>query len=167
MKLNITRAWLEKWLATTGGDSEVGAGARDLAHLKNEVTRRKVTPPALAGASNQLGKAVRFVREKRGWSVNDLARAADVDVAEIEQIESSESPELAPRTAIYLADALGFSRTRMQQFAGHLTAKEGLHAANAEYRFAARSKGTGEISDSEYDAIRALVAVLGERDPKD
>jgi transcriptional regulator with XRE-family HTH domain len=167
MKLKITRAWLEKWLAATGGDAEAGAGTSGLEHLKKEVTRRKVTPSALAGASSQLGKAVRFVREKRGWSVNDLARAADVDVAEIERIESSESPQLAPRTAIYLADALGFSRTRMQQFAGHLTVREDLQAANSEYKFAARSKGTGQISDAEYDAIRALVAVLGERDAKD
>lgn len=167
MKLAISRAWLEKWLANTGGDAEVGAGAGDVEHLRREVTRRKVTPPALAGASSQLGKAVRFVREQRGWSVSDLARAADVDVSEIEQIESSEVPQLAPRTAIYLADALGFSRTRMQQFAGHLTSKSALQAASKEYRFAARSKGTASISDAEYDAIRALVAVLGERGPQD
>jgi transcriptional regulator with XRE-family HTH domain len=165
MDLKITREWLMNRLSQNS-DSDVGAGSHNLTHLKNEVTRRTVTPQALVGATSQLGKAVRFVRERRGWSVEDLARAADVDATEILQIESAEIPTLSPRTAIYIADALGFSRTRMQQFAGHLAVND-AQATATEYRFAAKSKGTSAISDSEYDAILALVTVLGERDSKD
>src|SRR5262245_7979903 len=85
MKLNITREWLARQLERID-DSNVGAGS-ELSDLKREVERRTVTPPALAGVPNQLGKAIRYVREQRGWSVQDLAKIADVDVEEIAAIE--------------------------------------------------------------------------------
>ena len=166
MKLNITREWLARWLARAD-DTAIGAGGSDLRSLKQDVERRTVTPPVLADIPSQLGQAVRFVREQRGWSPEDLARIADVDVHDIILIETSDTPELSPRAAVYLADALGFSRTRLQELARLVQPPSEAAPESTPLRFAAISSGTHKVSDDQYEAVRALVAVLAEKEAAD
>lgn len=165
MKLTITPEWLARQLAR-GDDSLIGASGTDLAKLRQDVERRSVTPPVLTDVPSQVGQAVRFVREQRGWTQEDLARIADIDVQDIVHIESSDQPEIQPRAVVYLARALGFSQTRLQQLAGHREADTSSNTSGMALKFAARSRPM-KTSDAHYESVRALVAVLAEKDKAD
>ncbi|OIT12639.1 hypothetical protein BL243_23110 [Ralstonia solanacearum] len=132
--------------------------------FKKDMEQRTVTPSVLAGVPTELGKVVRFVREQRGWSRAELAELADVDEADVEALETLSAYSPTPRTVGQLADACHFKRARFIELAQHRS----VFAANeSAVRYVAKSKGTESITDEDYEAVRALVEVLSERnDPK-
>lgn len=156
MKFEISREWLLEKLAQ-GDDTNVGAGGTSLEQFKKDIERRMVTPSVFADVPTELGKAVRFVREQKGWTRSELADLADIDEAEVESIETRSDFDPKPRTVTQLADACHFSRERFIQLAKHRTM---LAANESSVRYAAKSNGTESVSDDEYQAIRALVEVL-------
>lgn len=162
MNFKITKDWLERRLAQSD-DANAAAGGTSLADLQRDAEARTVTLSVLAGVPNEIGRVVRFVREQRGWSRNELAELAQIDEEEVIKIESIASYEVAPRTAMHLADVCGFSRTRFQQLARHTAQTPDISRSIQEYRFAANSKGVNEVSDDEFEAVRALVDVLSEK----
>ncbi|MEO6803184.1 MAG: helix-turn-helix transcriptional regulator [Granulicella sp.] len=162
MKLKIDKEWLGRKLERAD-DAEAAAGGTTLEELKKSVERRVVTPSVLASAKSELGKVVRFVREKRGLSRHELAELATLSESEIEAIETRSNYEPSLRAIVYLADPLGLSRDRLKELAGfvadsHLEAK-----GTTQYQFAANSKSVDTVSDEEYEAVRALVEVLSEK----
>ena len=156
MKFEISREWLLEKLAHCD-DTKVGAGGTPLAEFKKDVEQRTVTPSVLTNVPTELGKAVRYVREQRGWTRSELADLADIDEAEVESIETKIDFDPKPRTVTQLADACHFSRERFIQLAKH---RSKLAANEPSVRYAAKSNGTDTVSDAEYEAIRALVEVL-------
>jgi transcriptional regulator with XRE-family HTH domain len=167
MKLNITKEWLERKL-TEALDTNASAGRSDdqaLDELKKDVERRTVSPTVFVEARTQLGMVIRFIREERGWSRQELADIATMDLEEIVALETSEAYEPTPRAVSYLADALGLSKDRLKELVGFVRKRPVLlgkrEAANdREIRFAAKSKKLGELTDEQYEAVRALVEVL-------
>jgi transcriptional regulator with XRE-family HTH domain len=163
MKLHISREWLEQKLRQ-GDDADVGAGGTPLEQFKKEMQQRTVTPAALAEAPTELGQVLRYVRERRGWTRSELAELADVDVAEIEALETKKNFDPTPRTVGQLADACHFSRSKFIELASH---RLRVAANDSVLRYAAKSKGTASVSDEQYEYIRALIEVLSQgEEPK-
>jgi len=159
MKFEITREWLAKQLAHCD-DTSVGAGGTAFEEFKKDVEQRTVTPSVLANVPTELGKVVRYVREQKGWTKAELAELADVDEADLDLIETKADYDPKPRTVIQLADACHFSRERFIKLAGH---RATCAANESSVRYAANSKSTDSVTDSEYEAVRALVEILSKQ----
>ena len=160
MKFRTDAKWLERKLAVAN-DEAVGADGTSLEDLKRDVDRRAITPATIAAAPTELGKVVRFVRERKGLSRTELADIARVDEAEIAAIETQFEATLSPRALINLSDALELSRNRMKELAGFVRSRSA--SVSADERFAAQSKRIDSISEDEYETIRALVDVLSQK----
>jgi transcriptional regulator with XRE-family HTH domain len=165
MKLHITKEWLERKLAEAL-DNNASAGKADeqsLQEIKNDAERRTVSPTVFVEACTQLGKVVRYVREQRGWSRQELADITSMDLSEIVAIETAQTYEPTPRAISFLADALGLSKERLKELVG-FTVHKGRQAANdQQLRFAAKSRNLEKLTDDQYDALRALVEVLQDK----
>lgn len=161
MNLKFTQEWLEKRLATAD-DTLAGAGGSDINELKREVQLRSVTPSIFTESQTSLGKVVRYIREQRGWSQQELADIATIEEIEVRKIETESTYEPAPRAVIYLADALGLSRERFKELVGFVMNKT-TSSGHPQLQFATNSKGIKSISSDEYEAVRALVEVLAEK----
>lgn len=160
MKFRTDAKWLERKLAVAS-DEVVGTDGTSLEDLKRDVDRRVITPATIAAAPTELGKVVRFVRERKGLSRTELADIARVDEAEITSIETQSGATLSPRALVNLSDALELSRNRMKELAGFVRSQSAR--ASAEEPFAAQSKRIDSISEDEYETIRALVDVLSQK----
>jgi transcriptional regulator with XRE-family HTH domain len=162
MKFTITEKWLRNRLAQAD-DSDAAAGGTTREELQQDAQRRTVTPQALAHAPTQIGKVVRFVREQRGFSREDLARIADIDVSEIVAIETQMHYRPSPRAATFIATALGLSPRRFQEQAGlRISYSSDLPE---EVRYAAHSRTDVQPTEEEFETIRALVKALSGSDP--
>jgi transcriptional regulator with XRE-family HTH domain len=161
MKLKINKEWLDRKLATAD-DAEAGAAGTSFDELKKNVERRTVTPSVIAAAQSELGKVVRFVREKKSMSRRELADRTTLGEEEIEAIETRRDFTPSLRAVIYLAEALDLSTDRLKELAGHV-ASGGVSSEHARHQFAANSKSIDTVSEEEYEAIRALVEVLSEK----
>lgn len=161
MKFKFSREWLNRKLKTAD-DTAVGAGGTSREELRRDLEGRTVTPTVFADIPTQLGKVVRFIRERRGLSHEDLAAMASIEASEVRSIESDAQYVPSPRSVIYLADALDLSRRRLQELVGFVKAADAA-PGSVPLRFAANSKGVRAISQGEYEAVRALVDVLSEK----
>lgn len=162
MNFESMRDWLARKL-TQIDDADAAAGGTSLDALRQDAEARTVTPAVLAEVPTEIGRAVRYVREQRGWSRREMADLANIDEVEVLRVETVVDYVLAPRTVVCLARVCGFSTQRFQQLAKHIEIHE-HHAANSEqFRFAARSNNIGSVSPEEFEAVRALVAVLSEK----
>lgn len=159
MKLEITDEWLARKLKRCD-DLNVAAEGMTAEQFKKDVEERTVTPSIFGHIPTELGKVVRFVREQHGWTQTELAELADVDAEEIVSLETRMDFDPSPRTVTQLANACHFSRARFIQLANH---RRESAANDSELRFAAKSKSTEEVTDEEYEAVRALVEVLSQR----
>jgi transcriptional regulator with XRE-family HTH domain len=162
MKFNITEAWLRSRLARAD-DSDAAAGGTTPEELQQDAQRRTVTPQALAHTPTPIGKVVRFIREQRGFSREDLAQIADVDVSEIIAIETVVDYQPNPRAATYIANALGLSPKRFQEQVGLRLPRASGSAEPMQY--AAHSRTDAQPTEEEFETIRALVKALSDRDP--
>lgn len=162
MKLKINTEWLNRKLEKAD-DATAGAGGTSFDELKKNVERRTVTPSVIAAAQSELGKVVRFVREKKGMSRRELADLAKLSDEEIEAIETRRDYAPSLRAIIYLADALDLSRDRLKELAGYVAKKPETTEHSTQYKFAANSKAVDTVSDEQYEAVRALVEILSEK----
>lgn len=162
MKLEITKEWLAQKLAEAD-DSEAAAGGTSLEELRKDAEKRTVTPSVFAEAHTELGRVVRFIREQRSWTQQQLAALASIDVSEVISIETVVGYTPSPRAVVYLADALGLSRARLKELVGFVVSKNKAAANDSEMRFAANSKSVDRVSESEYEAICELVKLLSEK----
>jgi transcriptional regulator with XRE-family HTH domain len=160
MKFRTDAKWLERKLAIAN-DEVAGANGTSLEELKRNIDRRSITPGTIAAAPTELGKVVRFVRERKGLSRAELAEVARISEIEVTSIETQPDATLSPRALINLSDALELSRNRMKELAGFVRNRS--VSSSREERFAAQSNRIDSISEDEYETIRALVEVLSEK----
>jgi ribosome-binding protein aMBF1 (putative translation factor) len=159
MKFSITQDWLRRHLKQAD-DSNVAAAGTTLDELERDAQRRTVTPLILASVPTDIGKVVRYIREQKGWSREDLSKLADVDLADIVGLESTPDYSPSPRAAVCLADVLGLSRTRFQEKLGMRVVRDVSASTRQELKWAAHSKAGAPTSDEDFEAIRALVKAL-------
>lgn len=160
MKIEIDKDWCMR-MAQLEGDAEIGAG-----RLAIDPVFDGDPVPAEDGEEEgpnvAFGRFVNLMRRQRGISLEQLADDANVNLADLVEIESNphHKPEL--RTAHQLANYFKVSRAGLMQVAG-LAAPKDTRLFNEGVRFAARSESTAALTPEEDAALEAFVAVFGEQ----
>ena len=113
MKLEIKRKWCLA-AARREGDVEVGAG-RIAFDPQPEVEGTPVQALSLEAMQLAFGRLVNFLRRKRNWSIEELARQAKVDAAELLLIENEVPHQAEPHTVFQLANVFNVSFKSLQQ----------------------------------------------------
>lgn len=158
MKFAISREWCaEKGKAESG--AEIGAGLLGI-------------DPLLSGGEGRVsvidesriafGRFVHLNRRKLKLSFEALAEKADVEIAELLNIEHDASYEPEPRTIYQLATVFKVDQKKLMQLSGLAKPKSSKFIEEA-VRFAARSEALQDLNDQELAALEAIVAVLSER----
>ncbi len=161
MKMEMTKEWCLR-MAQLEGDAEIGAGLT----AADPIFDGEVMPAGATAASEEtniaFGRFIRLMRRHRGLTLEKLAENADVEVAELVEIEDDtrHKPEL--RTVYQLATFFKVPRSNLLQVAG-LTAPKDRQLIDEAVRFAARSEPVAALSPEELRALEAFVAVLSEQ----
>lgn len=166
MRMDRSKDW---WLARARreGDAVVGAGLLAVDPVPDERPSRVASPAPVAADETRIafGRFVNLMRRRRGYSVEQLARAADLDLSELLVIEDDLRYVPEPRTVFRLAQTFDVPQQRLMQVAGLAAANDdGLR--EEAVRFAARSESVQKLTREEAQALEAFVAVLSEREPK-
>ena len=163
MKLERSKDW---WMARARreGDAVVGAGL--LAFDPAPAARASgVTVGAAEDTRIAFGKFVNLMRRRRGFSMEQLAEAAELEASELLVIEDDVDYVPEPRTVFKLAQTFEVSQLRLMQLAG-LSAANDVGFREEAVRFAARSESVQKLTREESSALEAFVAVLSEQEPK-
>ena len=148
-------------MAQLEGDAEIGAGRLAIDPVFDGETTSAVAGDD-EGPNIAFGRFVSLMRRQRGLSLEKLADDADVDMADLVEIESDphHKPEL--RTAYQLANYFNVSRSSLLQVAG-LTEPKDARLFDEAVRFAARSEPMTALTPEEGAALESFVAVLSEQ----
>ena len=146
----IQAALLESELDTTVGAGRFQFGAE---------ARLTAPVPSDAETVSVFGRFVELMRRKRGLSVEKLAIEADVDIAELVEIEEDIHTRPEPRTVYQLARFFRVPEAGLLQIAG-LTSARDSSLVHESVRFAARSNPVNALSAEERSALEAFVAEL-------
>ena len=160
MKVEIGKEWSMR-MAQLEGDAEIGAGRLAV----DPVFDGETFPIAASqeeGPNVAFGRFVRLMRRQRGLTLEKLANDADVDIADLVEIEGDPHHRPEPRTAYQLANYFKVPRSGLMQMAG-LTAPKDARLLDEAVRFAARSEPTAALTSEESAALEAFVAVLSEQ----
>ncbi|NGM37252.1 MULTISPECIES: helix-turn-helix domain-containing protein [Methylobacterium] len=146
------------------GDAAVSAGL-----LALDPAPEARPSSAQAGASDEsriaFGKFVHLMRRHRGFSMEQLAEAAELEASELLVIEADVHYVPEPRTVFRLAQTFDVSQRRLMQLAG-LSAANDAGFREEAVRFAARSEAVEKLTPDESSALEAFVAVLSEQELK-
>jgi HTH-type transcriptional regulator, competence development regulator len=112
------------------------------------------------GMHRVFGRFVEYARRESGLTVERLAERADVDLAEIVEIERDDDYIPQVRTVHQIAQVLKLPTSRLLQVAGLVTARSSV--SGAALKFAARSEPTSQLSPNEREAFEEFVKVLVE-----
>src|SRR5689334_14844732 len=123
MKLERSKRW---WLARAAkeGSSAVGAGLLSLDPQHEEQEERVQQPSPAEDARIAFGKFVELMRRRLGFSVEQLAQEANLDVSELLVIEDDLHYLPEPRTVYQLAQTFKVSQQRLMQLAGLAEVKD-------------------------------------------
>jgi transcriptional regulator with XRE-family HTH domain len=154
--MNNDPAWLEKLVAEEDY-GPVSAGGWIGKPLEAPGAGRAVEP------SWAFAQLVEYARRRRKWTLEDLAREADVDLAALVAIKRNLRAAPEPRTVYQLAQALQLPADRLMQLAGLAVARD-EKLAQAAVRFAARSEPTAQLAHEEQAGLREIRA--GAREPE-
>jgi transcriptional regulator with XRE-family HTH domain len=163
MKLERSKEW---WMARARreGDAVIGAGLLAFDPAPDE--RPSGAQTAIVEETRiAFGKFVNLMRRRRGFSMEQLAQAADLDASELLVIEDDVHYVPEPRTVFKLAETFEVSQRRLMQLAGLAAANDAGFRQEA-VRFAARSEAVQKLTPEESSALEAFVAVLSEQEPK-
>lgn len=168
MKLEIKREWCLA-AARREGDLEVGAG-RIAFDPKPEAEGAPVQALPTEAMQLAFGKLVNFLRRKRSWSIEELAKQAKVDAAELLIIEKEARYQAEPHTVFQLAQVFNLNFKSLQQLAG-LTVVRNQQVVTEAVRFAANSDSIEKLSPEQTRSVEQFVAALnrladGEKAPQ-
>jgi transcriptional regulator with XRE-family HTH domain len=155
MKFTFDKEWLQN-NADRDDNLEIAAGSFSIDQL----------PPMEGDPSGRatvlaFGRLVNLCRRKRGWTIEDLASSARIDVSEAIRIEHDASYVPGPRTVYQISTALVLPRDRMLQLSGNMLVRDrGL--GEQAVKFAARSESVERLSRQENLALEEFVKYLNE-----
>lgn len=160
MKMEISEEWC-KHMAQLEGDAEIGAGRLAVDPVFDDEIA-SVAASDDKGLNVAFGRFVSLMRRQHGLSLEKFADDADVDMADLLQIESGmhHKPEL--RTVCRLANYFNVSRSCLLQVAG-LTVPKDTRLFDEAVRFAARSEPMTALTPEEGAALESFAAVLSEQ----
>jgi HTH-type transcriptional regulator, competence development regulator len=161
MRLERSKEW---WMARARreGDAAISAGLMALDPAP-EVRPSSTQMGAGEEARIAFGKFVHLMRRRRGFSMEQLADAADLEASELLVIEADVHYVPEPRTVFKLAQTFEVSQGRLMQLAGLAAANDAGFREQA-VRFAARSESVEKLTPDESSALEAFVAVLSEQE---
>lgn len=108
-----------------------------------------------------FGSLINFQRRRREWTIEQLARQAQIDLDEAVSIEGDPNYRAAPRSVYQLAKVLALPRKELLALSGNAElSSEKLESAAV--RFAARSRAVERLTDAEAAALNEFVAALAE-----
>lgn len=163
MKFDIPKAWFVQ-SAEIEGDSEVGAG--HLAFLDEPKVEKSATTDFAVEWRLAFGRFVELMRRKRGWTIQQLADKADIDVGELLVIEKNPQHEAELSTVHGLAKTLEIPAKRLIRMAG-LAEERSSRLFDASLRFAASAESTTPLTHEEEIALQTyLKVVLEDSDAK-
>lgn len=158
----MTEVFSKEWclrMAEREGAIEIGAG-----RLAFDPVFDGAEMPAVAAVEEDepriaFGRFVRLMRRQRGLTLEKLAEDADVETADLVEIEGDPHHKPEPRTVYMLANYFKMPHNNLEQLAG-LTAPKDNRLFEEAVRFAARSEPVTELSPEERAALEAFVSVL-------
>ncbi|MCL2716576.1 MAG: helix-turn-helix domain-containing protein [Alphaproteobacteria bacterium] len=157
MKIERSKEW---WLERSRreGDAVVGAGLLAFDPILDQ--RPVVAQTTVADETRAVfGKFVNLMRRNRGFSVEKLAQAADLDEGELLAIENDLLHVPEPRTVFKLAQTFKLPHGRLMELAGLAAANDAGFRQEA-VRFAARSEAVQKLTPEESSALEAFITVL-------
>ncbi len=158
MKFSISRQWCaEKGKVEDG--VEIGAGLLGIDPLLSSDSE---SAAIVDDSRVALGRFTNLNRRQRKLSYEALADIADVEIAELMNIEHDASYEPEPRTVYQLASVFKVDAKKMMELAGLIEAKDASYIEDA-VRYAARSESLEELDEQERAALDAMVAVLSKK----
>jgi HTH-type transcriptional regulator, competence development regulator len=149
---------VNRWLAKMADMEDscrsvsVGGMAAELLGAEGEVAPRD--------SQRVFGKLIEYARRAKGWSVEQLAKRADIGIGEIIDIERHDYAIPQPRTVYQLANVLGLPSRRLVEVAGLAPPRHAVNAA--ALHFAAKSESTAKLTHSEREAFVEFVKALME-----
>ena len=146
------REWLREMSAVEDSCASIAAGgmAADFGMVH----------PAAAEPQRIFGRLIEYARRAKGLSVEKLAEEAEVDLAEIVNIERQLDVVPLPRTVYQLAQVLGLPSAMLTEVAGLTRARN--EVSLAALKFAARSEPMSTLTNAEREAFEEFVKVLVE-----
>ena len=138
---------------------DVSAGSFGIEDLPRPATAPVVESPVLTESKVAFSRFVELMRRKRGMTVEQLADACGVEVAEIVSIEDEVLTGLGPRTVFQIANCFKVSDVKLMQVAGLMHAQNSS-IAEKSLRFAARSNSMASLSKEEREALEQFVSEL-------
>lgn len=159
MKLAITREWFERKVGLEG-DFEIGVGPLSKDPSTDVPANARASPEALDPTRIAFGSLIEYMRRKRGFSMERLAKKAEVDLAEVVSIERDAHFRPEPRTVYQLAQMFNLPNKALLQLSGNATIRDSAIHEHA-LRFAARSGGSVQsLSREEKLALEEFIAFL-------
>lgn len=164
MDLKITREWLRKH-AQVDDKAEFTTGILNAEMLTVDADALRPLPVPEHESKLEFmfafGKLVQFWRIERGYSVNALAKAADLDEEELESIEHDIYYAPEPRTVCQLADVFKLPLTRLMQLAGLATVND-QQFSQQTLRFATRAQSLDRLNVEQKEAFQEFVRYLAD-----
>lgn len=158
MKFDISRDWCaEKGKLEAG--TEIGAGVLGIDPVLSDQDGRVTV---LDDSRVAFGRFVHLNRRKLKLSYESLADQADIEIAELMNIEHDAGYEPEPRTIYQLARAFRVDQKKLMALSG-LTKPKNYSYIEDAVRYAARSESLEDLSDQELAALEAMVSVLSEK----
>ena len=158
MKLEITKEWCLA-AARREGDVEVGAGRLAFDPKPEIEGTAKVDAQPVEAMQLAFGKLINFMRRKQSWTIEELAKRAKVDAAELLLIEKEVRHQTEPYTVHQLANVFQLNPKALQQLSG-LAVVRNQEVVDEAVRFAANSDSIEKLSPDQASAVEHFVAAL-------
>lgn len=161
MKIDVTKDWCMTMAQLEAG-VEVGAGliAADPIFDGEVVLDDMRDESRLA-----FGHFVNLMRRGRGWSIEELADSADIEMGDILSIEEDAHYFPEARTVYQMASIFSVSQSRLMELSGLSKPKDVKFVEDA-IRYAARSESIKALSDEEQAALDGFILVLSKKTTK-
>lgn len=163
MRFERSKDW---WMARARREGDVAMGAGLLAFDPALEKRPSSEQTSFVEETRiAFGKFVNLMRRRRGFSMERLAKEAELDTSELLVIEDDVHYVPEPRTVFKLAQAFDVPQRGLMELAGLLVGTDS-NFRNEAVRFAARSESVQKLTPEESSALEAFIAVLSEQGPK-
>jgi len=165
MKLQLSKGWFENRIQPNE-DFEVGAGVpAGTPECTDKTSGSDQEQPTDEEFAETLafGTLIEFMRRDRRLSVEQLASAARVEVAELVKIEFDPKYVPHPRSVHQLARFFDLPQRALLKLS-NVTTVHNIQLRDAAYRFAANSSKIAELSREERVAMTEFVEFLGTQD---
>ena len=145
-----SRKWLEEMAEFEDACSSVSVGG-----LAGDFD---MIPAGPSESQRIFGRLIEFSRRQKNLTVEQLAEKADVELADIVEIELQECGAVHVRTVYQLAQVLELPSARLMEVAGLAKPRQDINTA--ALKFAARSESTAKLTQEEKEALDEFVKVL-------